>query len=147
MARTAWHLNRGFPLCTSSSLRSFCLHKTISHSSYESKSVFVYACVYVLSLHKHRIVTAIIYIKSVIISFTLGLHMIWRCESMSPLNNFKVNTYLQFILFIQYQSNLGNKVINCLDIWSYETIPKHYHPVVLCCGVSKLSSCGILAKR
>lgn len=27
MARTAWHLNRGFPPCTLSSLRSLCLHK------------------------------------------------------------------------------------------------------------------------
>lgn len=27
LARTAWHLNRGFPPCTLSSLRSFCLHK------------------------------------------------------------------------------------------------------------------------
>lgn len=27
MAPTAWHLNRGFPLCTLSSLRSFCFHK------------------------------------------------------------------------------------------------------------------------
>lgn len=27
MARTTWHFNRGFPLCTSSSLRSLCLQE------------------------------------------------------------------------------------------------------------------------
>lgn len=39
MARTAWHLNRGFPPCTLSSLR--CLHKgrLFTHSSYQSARV------------------------------------------------------------------------------------------------------------
>lgn len=41
MARTAWHLNRGFPPCTLSSLRSFCLHKDrlFTHSAYQSARV------------------------------------------------------------------------------------------------------------
>lgn len=46
MARTAWHLNRGFPLCTLSSLRSFCLHKErLFHIAPMRVQVCIYACI------------------------------------------------------------------------------------------------------
>lgn len=51
MALTAWHLNRGFPLCTSSSLRSFCLHKErLIHMARTRVQECVCACMCVCSL-------------------------------------------------------------------------------------------------
>lgn len=50
MACTAWHLNRGFPPCTSSSLCSCCLHKgwLFTHSWYESAGVLCRLSVHVV---------------------------------------------------------------------------------------------------
>ncbi len=160
MARTAWHLNRGFPLCTSSSLRSFCLHKErlfhIAHRVQECVRVRMCVCVFspwVQDGDSHHL-----YEKEKKVN-TVPSHVKWRFESMSYskslnffLNGYKEKTFLQFFLFILDQWNLRNNIIktlNCIEfvLQLLNIIRALTSSVVLCCGVSKLSSCGILAKR
>lgn len=54
MARTAWHLCRGFPLHTSSSLRSLCLHKEPLHIAAMCVLYVSAAYIYALSSNTDR---------------------------------------------------------------------------------------------
>lgn len=129
MARTAWHLCRGFPLHTSSSLRSLCLHKEPLHIAAMCVLYVSAAYIYALSSNTDREHTWAP-------SFLLLLNLKIKTSSFKLFQDF-------FVLFcFSFSAVKGMRKLNCLDVFLKP--PSNIQALSsssagLCCGVSRLS--------